>query len=128
MAMSLVCLVLIPCIQFYSRNRKFFEENIQSLQLPSIIDNCFFSIEKQMQKQMLAGEFPSSGSGLLASTFLYTSSGKKISIPYHYEVDVRKGVRVENNIVKACLVDVAVEIFPDQKHAVLVQRCMCVTH
>ncbi|AEB41236.1 membrane protein [Chlamydia pecorum] len=126
MAISLTCVVLLPCIQFYSGVRKSFEENILLLQLPATIDSCFFAIEEDMRMQMLAGEFPSSGSGTLSSP-MYTSLGKEILVPYAYKADIRKGVRMDNNIVKVCLADVSVELFPNQKHMVFVQRSLCVT-
>ncbi|ANH78619.1 type II secretion system protein [Candidatus Chlamydia sanziniae] len=125
MALSLVCIVLMPCIRFYYNMHRSFEDDIFNLQLPSIIDNCFFAVEEKMHKQMEEGEFPSSGVG--GTLFVaYTSRGNPYPIPYSYSIDIRKGMRVENNTVKACLADVVIELFPNQKQAVSVQRCMCV--
>ncbi|AAP05683.1 hypothetical protein [Chlamydia caviae] len=125
LSLSLVCLVLMPCIHFYSGVRRSIEDDIVNLQLPAVIDNCFFAVEDNMREQMLKGNFPTSGSGEL-SCVVYTSQGKGIRIPYVYSVDIRKGMRIEANIVKACFADVVIEIFPNQKYTTSVQRSVCV--
>ncbi|WP_174222238.1 type II secretion system protein [Chlamydia poikilotherma] len=125
LSLSLVCLVLMPCIRFYCGVRRSFEDDIVNLQLPAVIDNCFFAVEDSMREQMLNGNFPKPGSGEL-SCVVYTSRGNKIPIPYVYSIDIRKGVRIEANIVKACFADVVIEIFPNQKYTTSVQRSLCV--
>ncbi|BAE80842.1 conserved hypothetical protein [Chlamydia felis Fe/C-56] len=125
MSLSLVCLVLMPCLRFYCGVRRSIEEDIINLQLPAVIDNCFFAVEDSMREQMLKGNFPTSGTGELSSV-VYTSQGNGIRVPYVYSIDIRKGMRVEANIVKACFADVAIEIFPNQKYTTSVQRSLCV--
>ncbi|MEF9519627.1 type II secretion system protein [Chlamydia crocodili] len=125
LSLSLVCLVLMPCIRFYCGVRRSFEDDIVNLQLPAVIDNCFFAVEDSMREQMLNGNFPTSGSGEL-SCVVYTSRGNEIRVPYVYSMDIRKGVRIEANIVKACFADVVIEIFPNQKYTTSVQRSVCV--
>ncbi|SYX09403.1 hypothetical protein C834K_0972 [Chlamydia poikilotherma] len=115
----------MPCIRFYCGVRRSFEDDIVNLQLPAVIDNCFFAVEDSMREQMLNGNFPKPGSGEL-SCVVYTSRGNKIPIPYVYSIDIRKGVRIEANIVKACFADVVIEIFPNQKYTTSVQRSLCV--
>ncbi|AEB55955.1 hypothetical protein [Chlamydia psittaci] len=125
MSLSLVCLVLMPCIRFYCGVHRSIQDDVINLQLPAVIDYCFFAVEDNMREQMLNGNFPTSGSGEL-SCVVYTSQGNGIRVPYVYSIEIRKGMRVETNTVKACFADVIVEIFPNQKYTTSVQRSVCV--
>ncbi|WP_100934302.1 hypothetical protein [Candidatus Chlamydia corallus] len=126
MALSLVCAVLMPCIRFYYALHRSFEEDIFNVQLPALIDHCFLSVEEKMREQMAQGTVLASGMGQTVSLG-YTSQGVGYRIPYGYSVDIRQEVRGDNLKMKVCLADVVVELFPDQKQAVSVQRCLCVT-
>ncbi|AHK63578.1 hypothetical protein BOKEGFJH_00701 [Chlamydia avium] len=123
-ALSLICIVLTPCIRFYYGIHRSIEDEIISLQLPAVIDNCFFAIEDAMREQMLNGIFPSSGSGELTCT-IATSQGKSLQVPYTYSIDIRKGMRGDS-CIKACFADVLVEVFPNHRHTMLIQRSLCV--
>ncbi|WP_348663344.1 PulJ/GspJ family protein [Chlamydia vaughanii] len=125
MALSLVCVVLIPCLRFYCGVHRSIEDDVVNLQLPNVIDSCFFAIEDSMREQMLNGHLPSSGSGEL-HTVIYSCQGKSMRVPYVYSMEIRKGMRGESYVVKACFADVIVEIFPNQKHTTSVQRSLCV--
>ncbi|WP_420808675.1 type II secretion system protein [Chlamydia serpentis] len=125
MALSLVCIVLMPCVRFYYAVHRSFEEDIFNLQLPAIIDSCFLSVEEKMREQMATGTILSSGREN-AIPQAYTSQGVGYHIPYGYSINIRKEVHGDSLKAKICLADVVVELFPDQKQAVSVQRCLCV--
>lgn len=123
-ALFLICVVLTPCIRFYHSIHRSIEEEVINLQLPIVIDNCFFAIEDAMREQMLDGVFPSSGIGELMYT-ITTSQGNTMPVPYTYSIDIRKGVRGDSSI-RACFADVVLEIFPNHRHATVAQRSLCV--
>lgn len=124
-ALSLICIVLPPCLRLYSSIHRSMDDDIISLQLPAVMDHCFFSVEDRMREQMLDGKFPSSGSGELAY-MLTTSRGNTITVPYTYSIDIRKGMR-SDSLIQACFADVVIEIFPNHnRYTTLAQRSLCV--
>ncbi|EPP34797.1 putative inner membrane protein [Chlamydia ibidis] len=125
MALSLVCAVLVPCIRFYCSLHRSLEDDILNLQLPPIIDTCFFAVEKNMRDQMRNGDLPCQGEGYLGS-YLYTSQGNILKVSYTYTVNIRKAVRNESRQVNACFADVEIHLFAGSRQTISIERSVCV--
>ncbi|MDY4960817.1 MAG: type II secretion system protein [Chlamydia suis] len=125
LSLSLLCTVLLPSVFFYTRLTHSFERDIFRLQLPALIDLCFFAVEDQLLRQMEVGTFSLQGEGELEGVYLYTSQGEAIKVPYNYIITPRQEKRNAEGLLLLCSVDVTVDIFPGQKKGATVQRCLC---
>lgn len=121
-ALSLLSIVLLPCVRFYCGLHSRIAEDILDLQLPHVIDNCFFAIEDRIREQIAEGSSLSYvGQGELPYT-ISTYRGRPLVVSYRYLLSLRKPLRED-----VCLVDVTVEVFPNQKHATTARRSLCIT-
>ena len=93
LSLSLLCTVLLPSVFFYTRLTHSFERDIFRLQLPALIDHCFFAVEDQLLRQMEVGTFSLQGEGELEGVYLYTSQGETIRVPYNYIITPRQEKR-----------------------------------
>lgn len=126
LALSLVSVILIPCIYFYASIGRTLEEDLVHLQIPAAIDTCFFQVHDTIRASMPTGRLPSQGAGTLNQA-LYSSQGVPLPVPYAYSVHVRQRTETHSGAVQSCLVDVVIELFPNQKQSISMQRSLCVT-
>lgn len=124
LSLSLLCTVLIPSVVFYTRINRSFEGDIFRLQLPALVDHCFFAVEDTIFQQMEMGTFSLQGEGELTDVYLYTSRGEPIKVPYTYTIAIRQEKRDAEGLL-LCSLDATVDIFPGQKQGATVQRCLC---
>lgn len=112
-SMALTMAFISTSVVFYKDIQKRSEENIVELQIPLIVEKCYFDVQETILKNFPQNVQVFSSEETLYTPLLYNSKGHLYRIPYTYHVVVKKVARQDTTNLRQCLADVTLELFPN---------------